>query len=343
MSDILVSHKLEQPEESKEPEELKLLSRWNPQSLKLDTLLGIFGPRERGKTTLVCELIRANLDKFENIVVICSSHNHEPYLTLSPDILVFPTFDQTVVAEVGNILAERTGVGFLNSLPLLVVMDDCMAAERQLFRTEEIRYLFKNPRHCRISLWLVAQYFGDLAPDVRGNLDALILFPCLSLKEQKKMYDFINPEVGRESFHTLCRSCIKDYRCLVNVRSTENELYHYRVASDAPERKEEKLVFNKCPKLRLIEAHAKSANLSYYAKRVCRLLDLKYNVDDHGRNVYNEIFFARMGDKYSQLFASALTWDWFPMLPRDVANIVIAYDETNDEHVLQKRILFLFN
>ena len=70
---------------------------------------------------------------------------------------------------------------------VFLLLDDCMY-DKRMIRDTNIRGIFMNGRHWRITFMLTMQYCMDLPPDLRANIDYVFILRENIIQNQEKLY-----------------------------------------------------------------------------------------------------------------------------------------------------------
>lgn len=242
--------------ESQEPavlEEPKIegfdgLLKWEPVRIGLTNTLGIFAPRGSGKSFCIRSLLYENRYRFKAVVVICPTEPlNKSYQGIVPNLFIFDALDQATIDCIDNFYKRQTTIA--NGMPpwmhtdedrsLLIIMDDCMATEKKYLNHLKIKDLYKNGRHYKFALWVVVQYFNDLASDLRGNLDVAIVLKVPSMQMRRKFFEYFGGFENKDDFADVLKFYTDNYGALVKDTgrggSTEvkNQFFWYK-ADDVP-------------------------------------------------------------------------------------------------------------
>ena len=85
-----------------------------------------------------------------------------------------------------------------------------------MVRDTNIRGIFMNGRHWRITFMLTMQYCMDLPPDLRSNIDYVFILRENIIQNQEKIYkNFFGIFPQFSVFQDVLNSCTEGYDCLV--------------------------------------------------------------------------------------------------------------------------------
>jgi hypothetical protein len=222
----------------------KGLNKWNPRRIGLTNTLAIFAPRGSGKSFCIRDLLFKNQDRFKAVVVICPTEKiNRAYGSIIPDIFIYDELNQATLDAITRFYERQEAINDPNNSPewmktpedraLLIIMDDCMASEKKILNSLTIKDLYKNGRHYKFALWVVVQYFNDLAPDLRANLDISIVLKVPNKVMQKKFLEFFGQFKDKDQFAEVLDTYTQKYGCLVkdtqeNSSDLEKSFFWYK-------------------------------------------------------------------------------------------------------------------
>lgn len=174
------------------------LKKFDPTSIKTDSIIVIVARRRSGKSFLVKDLLSFHAQSFGAAVVICPTEvfNHF-YSDFIPPVFIHHEYKKEILEKV---IQRQTKLkkrrdreiatkGYSNiDISLLVLMDDCMN-DTSWTRDTNIRFLFMNGRHIGVCFISLMQYARNIPPDLRSQVDYSFLLKEPSLENRKKLYD----------------------------------------------------------------------------------------------------------------------------------------------------------
>ena len=140
-------------------------------SIGNNTVIGVIGRRNSGKSTLVRDIIRTRFGDVKIGIVCSGSEKSNPfYRTFMPGTFAFcqSINEQHLEAFIQQAKENPTE-------PKLLIVDDCAftTAQRKSLCLKELIF---NGRHYGVSIIIVAQTAVDIgSPSVRGNIDYVFL------------------------------------------------------------------------------------------------------------------------------------------------------------------------
>ena len=221
------------------------LTKFNPKKIEERRLTGagpatcvFIGKRGTGKSTLVADILY-HMRKIEAGVAISATEDGNAYYSsYIPEILIHseykPEIIQGVITRQKKVIsAEKKNT----DLDVFVLLDDCMY-DKKMIRDTNIRGIFMNGRHWRITFMLTMQYCMDLPPDLRANIDYIFILRENIIQNQEKIYkNFFGIFPHFSVFQDVLNSCTEGYDCLVldNTSKSNNIqdcVFWYRAKPD---------------------------------------------------------------------------------------------------------------
>lgn len=218
--------------------------KFQPSTMRPDSIILLLGPRRTGKTTLCLDLL-SYLNRHMYAVhvqtptqdTIDTLSNHIPWTLMQND------FDVDAITRVYNTVkslcdAEKQKAKIEKRAPekryVMVLLDDCMAESKNI-KAKPIKQIFYNGRHQNVCFMNLQQYAMDMAPNLRTNIDYVISTRDNSPENQTKLWrNFFKTAFPREEdFVKTYLNCTQDFQCLILDRtiSCENpveQLFWYK-------------------------------------------------------------------------------------------------------------------
>lgn len=205
------------------------IRKFNPEILETRRLHGspptivVIGKRGTGKSTLISDL----LWYMRRIpMYICMSGTEEGngfYSRYMHPLLIHGEYKKDIVQ---NLIKQqkdklkkclKAGID-PNSRPDLgtgLLLDDC-GFNKRIMNQEDIRLLFMNGRHWKISFIVSLQYMMGIPPDLRTNIDFVFCLRENIVANQKRLYDnFFGCFKKFAQFQEAFNECTNNYECLV--------------------------------------------------------------------------------------------------------------------------------
>ena len=154
------------------------LSKFKPKSIEERRTKGagpptcvFIGKRGTGKSTLVSDILYYMRRIKAGVAISATEDGNAYYSKFIPEILIHSEYKPEIIQQV--ITRQKNVINSDTKNPdgdVFVLLDDCMY-DKKMIRDTNIRGIFMNGRHWRITFMLTMQYCMDLTPDLRANVD----------------------------------------------------------------------------------------------------------------------------------------------------------------------------
>ena len=200
------------------------------------------GKRGTGKSTLVADILYYLRKIPMGIAVSATEDGNAFYANHIPDIFIHTEYNKDVIQQVVNrqkkAISEQDDKSKKDPKnDAFVLLDDCMY-DKKMIRDPNIRGIFMNGRHWRITFMLTMQYCMDLPPDLRTNIDFVFVLRENIIENQDKLFkNFFGIFPHKETFREVMNSCTEGFDCMVlDNTSRSNQIsdciYWYRAKPD---------------------------------------------------------------------------------------------------------------
>ena len=224
----------------------------NLKKFEIDTIpngsvIMMIGKRNTGKSFLVKRFCFGK----RHIPICCAISGTEGsnqfYSKIMPPIFIHDEYSSEVIARmvkrqkliVSKMNKQTETYGRTDINPdCLIVLDDCLY-DSGWTKDPEMRRLFMNGRHHKITLVITSQFALSCPPNLRGQIDYVFLLRENIVSNRKRLYDHFAGMVNTfEIFCQIMDQCTEDYHCLVIDNTTksnklEDQLMWYK-ADEAP-------------------------------------------------------------------------------------------------------------
>ena len=149
------------------------LSKFKPRSIEARRTTGagpptivFIGKRGTGKSTLVADILYYMRRIKAGVAISATEDGNAYYSKFIPEILIHSEYKPEIIQQV--ITRQKKVINSDTKTPdgdVFVLLDDCMY-DKRMIRDVNIRGIFMNGRHWRISFMLTMQYCMDLPPDL---------------------------------------------------------------------------------------------------------------------------------------------------------------------------------
>jgi len=199
------------------------LSKFNPKKIEERRLSGsgpatcvFIGKRGTGKSTLVADILYYLRKINAGVAISATEDGNAYYSSFIPDILIHSEYKPEIIQQVITRQKKIINGNKKNTDgDVFVLLDDCMY-DKRMIRDTNIRGIFMNGRHWRITFMLTMQYCMDLPPDLRSNIDYVFILRENIIQNQEKIYkNFFGIFPHLSIFQDVLNSCTEGYDCLV--------------------------------------------------------------------------------------------------------------------------------
>ena len=199
------------------------LSKFNPKKIEERRLSGsgpatcvFIGKRGTGKSTLVADILYYIRRINAGVAISATEDGNAYYANFIPDILIHSEYKPEIIQQVITRQKKVINADKKNKDgDVFVLLDDCMY-DKRMIRDTNIRGIFMNGRHWRITFMLTMQYCMDLPPDLRTNIDYVFILRENIIQNQEKLYkNFFGIFPHFSVFQDVLNSCTEGYDCLV--------------------------------------------------------------------------------------------------------------------------------
>ena len=229
--------------------EVKLdIKRFDIAKMKQNTVIMLLGRRGSGKTTLVRDILYQYRDLPAGCVINGTEEANKFYGDIVPAMLVKneyrPEHLANLITRQRNALekVERdVQAGRPPSDPrAFLIMDDLMFDNGKWVKDPEMKRIFLNGRHYKITYMLTMQYPLGVPPSLRSQVDYTFILKEPSFGNKKRIYqNYASSFPSFDVFNRVLDKLTRNYGCLVidNTRPDSDfwdTVYWYRARTPPP-------------------------------------------------------------------------------------------------------------
>lgn len=194
------------------------IKRFNPSNMKPHSTMVMLGKRGSGKSTIVKDLCYHLRDLPAGCVMSGTEIANGFYKDILPSILIKEEYKKQ---HIQNVLArqlqmkKRVDAGEKVDSRAFLIMDDCMESNSWV-KDKEIRCVFLNGRHYKLTFLLTMQYPLGIPPVLRTNTDYVFILRDNDRSNKEKIfksYAGIFPNFN--VFQQVMNKLTANYGCLV--------------------------------------------------------------------------------------------------------------------------------
>ena len=198
----------------------------------------LLGKRGTGKSTLLLDLMYYQRTIPMGLIMSGTEESTGAFSDYFPDLFIHSEFNPEALENLFEqqkkiIKLEKDNIQNGHSF---LIIDDLMY-DRKMIRHKNLRKLFMNGRHWRITFFLTMQYMMDLPPDLRTNIDYIFILRENIVANQIKIWkNFFGVFETFKSFRETLIECTEDFECLVldntsKSNNVEDCVYWYKANS----------------------------------------------------------------------------------------------------------------
>ena len=175
------------------------IKKFDPSKIDPCRVCVFIGKRGTGKSSLVTDILYHQRNIPMGVVMSGTEESNEHYKSFVPDTFIYGQYEPMVIEKI--ISRQKQVIKKTSSKKeskdskgsnepnnnVFILLDDCMY-DKKMIRDVNIRGIFMNGRHWRITFMLTMQYCMDLPPDLRANIDYVFILRENIIQNQEKLY-----------------------------------------------------------------------------------------------------------------------------------------------------------
>lgn len=168
----------------------------------------LIASRGSGKSTVIAHLIRTFYAKEYDIIFLCcpTVYSQEVYeeFKKTKNVIMWDSCTPGFLKKIEKVQARKVLKGKKSASDVLIILDD-FSIEKQLQQavSEVVRL-----RHLKISLIYSAQYYKNINPTCRLNMNQLLIFKSTDLQYKNIALDL--PDIDVDDFIALARYATRE-------------------------------------------------------------------------------------------------------------------------------------
>lgn len=274
------------------------LRKFDMRSIPHSKKILFIGGTGSGKSILVLDYLYHHQSTFPVGTIISPTEElNETYKAHVPAIFIHNEYSPELIEAVLNRQKDitkkcKTNAQYKNVDPrAFCLMDDCLADAKSWKNDKNIKWIFENGRHSKLTFILTLQFSLGIQPELRANTQYIFLCRTPKYNEQYKLWQhFAGMFPTFNDFREVFIQCTKDYGCMViNNESLsdkiEDQVFWYRAN---PNNKPDWNTFKMCYPIfwkdnkKCIQTKNAQANKTH--KLTPREENKKYVVEDDSRS-----------------------------------------------------------
>lgn len=210
--------------------------RFFPQTIPDDSVIVMIGKRRTGKSTAIADIMY-HKRYFGVGQVVSGSEKCAPFFSnFFPKAFIDTECKIKMLKQILERQAKvkskmRDHVGNNLCSKFMLVLDDCLYDAKKWSSSPEIRQIFMNGRHYDIFFILAMQYIIGVGPELRGNVDYVIIFRDASIKNRKKLWENYCAIVPKFEIFCYLMNALEPHEALVintNGINFEDSVYYWK-------------------------------------------------------------------------------------------------------------------
>lgn len=212
-----------------------------------DKIILYIGKRNTGKSVLVLDYLYHHRQFPLGTVISPTDNFNFTYRPHIPSIFIHEEYSPELIEQVLKRQKDichkcKNDPAYANVDPrAFVILDDCLADGNEWVRDKNIKWIFMNGRHAKMTFILTMQYCMGITPNLRTNVDYIFICKEPKLGNQKRLYEhYAGMFPCFDMFRVVLNKCTKNYGCLVidnssNSDKLEDQVFWYRSDSNRPD------------------------------------------------------------------------------------------------------------
>ena len=218
------------------------LKKFDPTTLKDDSVVVYIGARNTGKSTNLFDTLRYHTSIPIGVVISPTESANHSFERVVPKMLIYDEYTPEIIEKflerqrkiIDQYNEEKKKYGRTDLDPrAFLILDDCLY-DKTWINDKNIRYIFMNGRHLKIFLMITMQYPLGIPPALRANVDYIFINRCNMIKDREKIWhQYAGMFPTFDIFSTVMNSCTENYECLVIDKKSqsnklEDQVYWYK-------------------------------------------------------------------------------------------------------------------
>jgi hypothetical protein len=197
------------------------IKKYDPKTAPQHMVMVAIAKRRSGKSFLVKDWLYNHKDRFFAGIVMSGTEEGNRFYEREvgiPPSFIYNDFDERALQRLVDRQRAMTIDGTAKSV--YVILDD-LAFDRKVWSKPLIRQLLMNGRHWKISVYISLQYFLEVSPAFRANIDIIVLLKD-NLHREKLYKTFFQMLPNFGTFNQIMDACTADYRALILDNSSNS-------------------------------------------------------------------------------------------------------------------------
>lgn len=213
------------------------IKKYDPTKAPEHLVVVTIAKRRSGKSFLIRDWLFHHRNRFFAGIVMSGTEEGNGFYEKEvgiPPSFIYNDFNEQALQRLVDRQRRMTTEGTAKSV--YVILDD-LAFDRKVWSKPVIRQLLMNGRHWKISVYITLQYFLEVSPAFRANIDLIVLLKD-NLHREKLYKTFFQMLPNYGMFNQIMDSCTSDYKALILDNSSNstkiNECIYWYKAKNRP-------------------------------------------------------------------------------------------------------------
>jgi len=223
------------------------LKKFDMNWIKDNKIIIFIGKRNTGKSILVLDYLYNHRDFPLGTVISPTDNYNYTYRPHVPSIFIHEEYTPELLEQILNrqkdmCKKQKCDTDYADIDPrTFVVLDDCLADSNEWVKDKNMRWIFMNGRHAKVTFLLTMQYCLGITPNLRTNVDYIFICKEPKLGNQRRLYEhYAGMFPCFEMFRVVLNKCTKDHGCLIidnssNSDRLEDQVFWYRSDINKPD------------------------------------------------------------------------------------------------------------
>ncbi|MHB1952956.1 MAG: ATPase/DNA packaging protein [Sulfobacillus sp.] len=216
------------------------LKKFDMSQIKDNVIIVAIGKRNTGKSMLVLDYLFHNRNIPIGTCISPTNPYNGTYSGHVPEKFIHDEYSPELIEGVlkrqrQNIQNIKNDPEYRNVDPrAFLILDDCLYDSKDWVKNKNIRWIFMNGRHSKLTMIMTMQYCMGIPPNLRTNIDYVFICKEPRLAMRRRLFEQYATAIPTfDMFCQILDQVTKDFGCLVlDTSSTsdkiEDQVFYYR-------------------------------------------------------------------------------------------------------------------
>lgn len=226
-----------------------IAERFNMKNIKHNKIFIIIGKRYSGKSHLL-EYILYHMQSIPVGIVVCrTEYMNKSYKKFVPAACLKHEYSDKLLSqfvsrqmdEADKWEEEKAQFGYSSMNPEAFLIFDDVLDDTKWCTNNDIKFIFYNGRHAKITFFLCMQHPMGIPPALRTQADYVFIFNDENIENRQKIYkQYCGMFPSFAIFNKVMRQLTGDYRCIVvdntnpTAKSINEKVFWYKAPNKIP-------------------------------------------------------------------------------------------------------------